>query len=150
MRVDGCSDGFNRHGIDHLRKSVLLPVELVIVLELEELAPLGVVLNFWIEDLGQFDAPELEFLYPGSKTHFGLGEHERKENVLASPFGGRKMARKCHDLVAEVSNGVEVGLSHNCVEWDCFHTSPDHFGDGGHCCRDRCHDCAILALTTIT
>ena len=81
---------------------------------------------------------------------FGLGEYKREETVLAPPFGGREMAREFRKMADKVSNGVEGGLSHYCVEWDCFHPSPDHFGDGGHCCRDLCHDHSVLALTTIT
>ena len=82
--------------------------------------------------------------------HFGLGEHEQEEIVLASPFGGSKMARECRDLVDKVSNGVEGGLYHYFVKWGCLRPSPDHFGDGGHCCRDCCHDRVVLALTTTT
>ena len=150
MRIDGYDDGFNHHGINHLLKGVLLPVDLVVLLDLEELAPLGVVLNFWIEELGPFDAPAFEVLDPGGETYFGLGEHERKETLLASPFGGIKMARKCQELVDEVSNGVEVRLSHDCVKWDYFHPSTDHFCDGGVCCCDRRYDCAVLVLPKIT
>ena len=105
----------------------------MLLLEMEEFVPLGVVLNFWIEDLRPFDAPAFEVLDPGGETHFGLGEHKREETVLSSPFDGSKMARKCRKLVNKVSNGVEGGLSHHCVEWDCFHPSPDHFGYGGQC-----------------
>ena len=86
MRINGFDDGFNHHGINHLLKGVLLPVDLVVLLELEELAPLGVVLNFWIEELGPFDAGAFKVLDPGSKMHFDLGEHERDETVLAPPI----------------------------------------------------------------
>ena len=65
----------------------------MVLLELAELAHLGVVLNFWIEELGPFDAPKFEVLDPGGETHFGLSEHEREETVLASPFSGSKRAR---------------------------------------------------------
>ena len=64
--VDGRNDGFERHGIYHLLKSVLLPVGLVVLLELEELAPLGVVLNFWVEELRIFDVTTVEILVSGS------------------------------------------------------------------------------------
>ena len=117
---------------------------------MEELAPLGAVLNFWIEELGPFDVPAFEVLDPGGKTHFGIGEHEQEETVLSSPFGGIEMACKCRDLFDEVLNGVEGGLSYDCFRWDFFHPSTDHFGDGGHCCRDRRHDRAVLVLTAIT
>ena len=149
MRIDGCDDGFNHHGINHLLKGVLLPVDLVVLLDLEELAPLGVVLNFWIEELGLFDAGAFEVLDPGGEKYFGLGENELEKNVLASPFGGSKMARKYCKLVDKVSNRVQGGMSHNCVEWGCFHPSPYHFGDSGHCCCDCRHSCAILALVKI-
>ena len=150
LRVDGCKNGFDRYGIYHLMKCVLLPVELVVLLELEELAPLGVVLNFWVEELWIFDAPVVEVLIPGGETNFGLGEPERKETVLAPPFRCSEMAREGRDLVNKVSNGVEGGLSHSFVEQDCFHPSPYHFGDSGHCCCDLRHDCAVLTLIKIT
>ena len=121
----------------------------MVLLDLEDLAPLGVVLNFGIEELRLFDAPVFKVLDPGSETHFDLSEHKREETMLASPFGGSEMDRECHELVNEVSNGVEGGLYHHCVDWDCFHPSPEHFGDGGHWCRDSRHNCAILALSTI-
>ena len=92
LQIDVRNDGFDSHGIDHLLKSVLLPVDLVVLLDLDEIAPLGVVLNFWIEELGPFDAPAFEALDPDSETHFGLGVHEQEKTVLASPFGGSKMA----------------------------------------------------------
>ena len=47
-RIDGCADGFDRHGIHHLLEGVLLPSNIVVLLELEEIAPLGVVLNFLV------------------------------------------------------------------------------------------------------
>ena len=61
LRVNGRNDGFDRHGICHLLKGVLLPFDPVVLLELEDLVPLGVVLNFWVEDIGIFDAPAVEF-----------------------------------------------------------------------------------------
>ena len=64
MRVNGRDDGFDLHGIYHLLKFLLLPVDLVVLLELEELATLGVVLNFGVEDLGPFDAPTVKVLVP--------------------------------------------------------------------------------------
>ena len=115
LRVNGRNDGFDRHVTNYLLKSVLLPVYLVILLDLEEIVPLGVVLNFWIEELSMFDAPSFEVLDSGGKTHFGLGEHKREETVIFAPFGGSKIAHKCHELVGEMSNGFEGGMSHYCV-----------------------------------
>ena len=125
-------------------------MDLVVLLNLEELAPLGVVLNFWIEDLGPFDAPIFEVLDPVEETLFGLDDHKQEETVIASRFGGSEMTCECRELVDKLSNKVEGGMSHDCVDWDFFRPSPDHFGDGGHCFRDFRHDCAVLALTKIT
>ena len=72
---------------------------------------------FWIEELGTFDAPAFKFFDLGGEMHFGLGEQELEGTVLASPFGGSKMARKYCKLVDKVSNRVQGGMSHNCVEW---------------------------------
>ena len=61
LRVNGRNDGFDRHRICHLLKGVLLPFDPVVLLELEDLVPLGVVLNFWVKDIGIFDAPAVKF-----------------------------------------------------------------------------------------
>ena len=74
----------------------------------------------------------------------------REKTVLFPPFGGSKMARKVCNLVKEVLNVVEEGISHGLIEWDCFHPSIYYFCDDGHCCRDHRHDRAVLALTIIT
>ena len=133
LLVDCRDNGFDHNGIDHLLKGVFLAVDLVVLMELEDLAPLGVVLNFRIEELSPFDVPAFKVLDPGGETHFGLGGHKREGAVISSPFGGIEMSRECRNLANEMSNGVEGGLSYNCVEWYCFHPSPDHFGDGSHC-----------------
>ena len=112
--------------------------------------PLGIVLNFCIEELRPFDAPAFKVLDPGGKTHLDLGDHEREETVPASPFGGSEIARECRELVDKVSNRVEGGLSHDCVKWDYFHSSSEHFGDCSHYCRGCRHDRTVLALTKTT
>ena len=150
MRIDGRNNGFDRHGIDQFLKGILLPVDLVVFLDLEEIAPLGVVLNCCIEELSPFDVLAFEVLDPSDETHFGLGEHKRKETNLAYPFGGSEMAGECREQVNEVSNGINGGLSQDCVKWGCFHLSPDYYGHCGHCCRYCRHDNVVLALTTIT
>ena len=86
LRVDGCNDGFDRPGINHLLKSVLLSFDLMFLLEMEELAPLDDVLNFWIEDTGPFDAPVFKVLDSGGERHFGIGEHEREKTVFCHPI----------------------------------------------------------------
>ena len=64
-----------------------MPFDLVVLLELDELAPLGVVLNFWVEELGIFDALAFNILVSGGDKNFGIGEHYQEETVLAPPFG---------------------------------------------------------------
>ena len=78
--------------------------------------PLGVVLIFWVEEIRIFDASTVEVLVPGGKTHFGLSDNKRKETVLAPPSVCIEMYHKVRELVDEVSNGVEGGLYHNCVD----------------------------------
>ena len=58
----------------------------------------------------------MEVLVSVDETHFGLGAQEREVTVLSSPFGGGKIACEGRELFDEVSNGVEGGLPHNCVE----------------------------------
>ena len=50
----------------------------------------------------------VEVVVPGSESHFGLTEDERKEPMLPTTFG-RKM-------LDEVSHRVECGLPHNSVK----------------------------------
>ena len=57
----------------------------MVLFELEELAPLGVVLNFWVEDLRLFEALAVEIVVSGGETNFVIGEHEQEETVLAPP-----------------------------------------------------------------
>ena len=66
-------------------ESALLPFELVVLLELEELAPLGVLLNSWVEELRLFEALAVKVVVYKVETHFGIGEHKREETVLAPP-----------------------------------------------------------------
>ena len=72
MLVNGRNYGFNRHGINQLLKSVLLSVDLVVLPDLEEPVPLGIVLNFCIEELRPFDAPAFKVLDPGGRHSFLL------------------------------------------------------------------------------
>ena len=122
----------------------------MVLLELEELAPLDAVLDFWVEELRIFNVPVDEVLVYVGETNFGLGENEQEETVLAPPIGCIEMAREGCKLVNKVSNRVEVGIYHDCVERDYFHPSPYHFGNGGHCCCDRRHGWAVLVLIIIT
>ena len=57
----------------------------MVLLELEDLSPLGVVLNFWVEELRIFDVTAVEILVSGGETNFGHSEPEREETVLAPP-----------------------------------------------------------------
>ena len=66
--------------------------------------------------------------------------------MLPTPFGGRKRARKCCELLDEVLHRVEVGLSENGVKRDGFHPSSHHIGDGSHIFSYRRHGCTVRAL----
>ena len=90
-------------------------------MELGDLASLVIVLNFWFEELGIFSELAVKVLVSGSETHFGLDDHEWEETMPASPFSGCKLANRGCKMSDEVSNKVEGGLPHNCIEWDCFH-----------------------------
>ena len=52
LRVDDRDDGFDCQRVDHLLEGVLLPIDIIVLLELEEIAPLGSVLDSWVEELG--------------------------------------------------------------------------------------------------
>ena len=62
-----------------------MSVDPVVLLELEKMAPLGGVLNFWVEEIRIFDVPAVEVLVPGGETHFGIGDHRQEKTVLAPP-----------------------------------------------------------------
>ena len=83
--------------------ALLLLVFQLVLLELENLTPLGVVLYFWVEKLGLGKLLPVEVLPPGDETHFGLAEDEQEETALANLFGGCKMARKVSKLLRAVS-----------------------------------------------
>ena len=61
----------------------------MVLLELEELAPFGVVLDSWVEELGLGKPLAVEVVSPSSKLHSGLAEEEREETMLDTPFGCR-------------------------------------------------------------
>ena len=146
LRVGGCNDGFNRHRADHLLEGVLLPLNLLVRLELEELLTLGSVLNCWVEELWFIEPLAVKVSVPGGRSHLGLAEDEREKPVLTTPFGCREMARKCCKLLNEVSHRVEGGWPENGVKRDVFHPYSHHLSDGGHSCRDCRHGCAVRAL----
>ena len=127
LRFDGCDDGFDCHQVGHILEGVLLPLDLLVLLELEELTTLGGVLNYVV--------------VPGGESHFGLTEDKREEHVLSAPFGC-----DCCKLLDEVSHKVDSGFLGNGVERDSFHIFSHHRGDGGHCCCDIRHGCADRAL----
>ena len=136
MRIDGRNDGFERHQVDHLLAGVPLPLDLLVLLDLEDITPLGTVRNYWVGELRLAEPLAIEFVVPGNESHFGLTEDEREEPVLPTPFSCHKMAHEGCELLNEVSPGVECGLPHDSVEQDGFHPLSQHFGDGGHGCRD--------------
>ena len=127
-------------------KRVLLPLDLLVLLDLEELAPLGIVLNYWVEDIGIGEPLPVELVFLGSKSHFGLAKDEREEPVLLALFCCREMASKGRELLNEVSHIVEGGLPHDCVKRGGFHLPSHHFCNGCHGCHDCCHVCAICVL----
>ena len=46
LRIDVQDNGFDRHVIYRLLKGLLIPVDFVVLLEVEDLTTLGVVLDF--------------------------------------------------------------------------------------------------------
>ena len=130
-------------------EGVLLPLNIMVLLELEELAPLDTVLNSWVEDLRLFEPLAVKVVVPGGKSHFGLDEDEREEPALPTPFGCCKMARKGLELLDEVLHGVEGWLPYNCFEQYRFHPPSHNHSDRGHGCRGCCRVYAVLALKGI-
>ena len=68
--IDGCDNGFYRHRVDHLLEGVLLPLGLLMRLELEDLAPLGAVLDSWVDEIRFFEPLVVKVFVPGGKSHF--------------------------------------------------------------------------------
>ena len=123
-----------------------MPLELLVLLDSEELAPFGVVLDYWVEELRLGDTLAVEVVVTGGKLHLGLAKEEQEEPVLAIPFGCREMAHEGRELLDEVSHRVEGSLPHNCVDHVVFHTPSHHLGDGGQGCSDLHHICTVRAL----
>ena len=84
-------------------------------LELEDIAPLGTVLNSWVEELGFLEPLAVEVVVPGGKSHFFLAKDEREELLLPTPFGCREMERDFCELLNKVSHRVEGGFPDNIV-----------------------------------
>ena len=112
LSVDGRDGGLDRHEVHYLLEGVIMSLDILVLLELEEIAPIFFVLNVWVKGLGLRELLAFEGVFPGGATHSGLAEDKREETVIAIPFGGPKMARKGRDLLDEVSHGVEGGLTH--------------------------------------
>ena len=129
LRVNGHNDGFNRHRVNHVLEGVFLTLDLLVLLELEVITPLGIVHNSWVEELGLGEPLAVEVTVPGGESHFGPAEDELEEPVTTIRFGCRKMDSKCHELLNEVFHGVEGGLPYNYVEQNGFHPPSHHFGD---------------------
>ena len=146
LRVDGRGNGFGRHRVDYVLEGILLPLDLLVLLELEEISTLGDVLNYWVEGIWFLEPLAVQVAFPGGRSHFGLAEDKREEPVLPTPFGCREMARKCCELLDKVFHGVEGGFLDNGVKGDGFHLSSHHFSYDGHICCDRRHGCAVHAL----
>ena len=144
--VESHDNGFDHHRVDHLLESVLLPLDLRVRLDLEELYTLGAVLDSWVDEIWFLEPLAVQIVVTGGRYHLGLSEDERRGPMLPTPFGCHKMACKCCELLDEVSHGVESGLPNNGVERDSFHPSSHNFGDGSQSCRDRRHVCATCAL----
>ena len=51
LRINSCDNGFDHHQVYHLLEGVLLPLDLMVSLELEELYNLGSVLSSWVYKL---------------------------------------------------------------------------------------------------
>ena len=70
--VDSHDNGFDCHQVDHLLEGALLPLNLLVRLELEELSTLGAVRISWVEDLFFLDPLAVQVDIPGGESHFVL------------------------------------------------------------------------------
>ena len=57
-------------------EGVIFPFDLLVLLELKDLVPLDVVLNFWVEDLELGELLAVEVVVSSGETHFVLVEEE--------------------------------------------------------------------------
>ena len=85
--VDSRDNGFNHHRVDHLLESVLLPLDLMVRLDLEELSTLGDVLNYLVDELWFLEPLAVQIVVPGGRYHLGFSEDERGEPMLPTPLG---------------------------------------------------------------
>ena len=70
-------------------ESVLLPLDLMVRLEFEELSTLGAVLDSWVDEIWFLETPAVQVVVPGGRSHPGLTEDKREEPVLPTPRGCR-------------------------------------------------------------
>ena len=148
--INSHDNGFDLHQVNHLLEHVFLPLDLLVLLELEEIVPLGITPDSWVEDLRFGELFAVDVVVPGGELHSGLADKEREEPVLTTPFGFCEISCKGCELLDKVSHRVKVGLLHNCVEWGIFHPPSHYFGDYGHGCRYFRHVCAVCALKVIS
>ena len=107
--VDGRDNGFDRHRVEHVMKGVILPLNLLVRLELEELSTLGTVLDSRVDELWFLDLLAVQVVVLSGRYHLGLTEDKRQEPVLPTPLGCREMACKCCELLDKLSHRVEDG-----------------------------------------
>ena len=125
-------NGFDCYVIYHLLKGVLFSVELVVLLELEEIVPFGVVLNFWVEEISILMRLQLRYWFPAA----------RRILVLMSTIG-RKTCLRPHLVVSNgnISNNKEEGRGKTSFRIDR--------GRGKYCNRVRIF-CADTYATSST
>ena len=53
-------------------ESVLLPLDILVRLELEELSTLGDVLDSWVDELWFIELLAVQVVFPGGRSHLGF------------------------------------------------------------------------------
>ena len=74
--VDGRNNGFNCHQVKHLLEGVILPIDILIHLDMEELLILGNVLNSWVDELWFLETLAVQVVVPCSRSHLGPANDE--------------------------------------------------------------------------
>ena len=92
-------------------EAIVAAVDAQYVEELEEFAPLCVVLDFWVDELGLIYPLAVEGDVPRGNAYFGLAEDDREETVLVTPFVVTKWIAKSAICSTRCYTKLRVGCT---------------------------------------
>ena len=86
LYVESTDDGFNADFVDDLLESVVLPLHLLVVWELKELATGGIIFDGRIDAVRDGKARAVEVGVVCNELHLVGCEDKREETMMSAPF----------------------------------------------------------------